>query len=87
MSDMLLCMRTTVNLDDSVLLEAKLLARRSGLTLTRVIEDALRERLARRPASAPSTSARLPTVAGNGLLPGVDLDNSAGLRDVMDAAS
>jgi hypothetical protein len=79
-------MRTTVNLDDQLLGDAKLLARQTGQTLTAVIEDALRERLARRHASAPCGTTRLPTVAGHGPLPGVDLDNSANLRDLMDAA-
>lgn len=79
-------MRTTLNLDDEVLAGAKRLAQGSGKTLTAVIEDALRERLARRSASAGAESVKLPTVAGHGLQPGIDLDNSAGLRDVMDAA-
>jgi Bacterial antitoxin of type II TA system, VapB len=81
------CMRTTINLDGRLLAEAKLLAQRSGKTLTAIIEDALRERLARRSTPAPCDPTRLPTVGGNGLLPGVDLDNSATLRDLMDAAS
>jgi hypothetical protein len=80
-------MRTTINLHDGVLAEAKALARRSGKTLTAVIEDALRERLARRAAPASQEPVRLPTVGGKGLLPGVDLDDSADLRDLMDAAS
>ena len=79
-------MRTTINLDDEVLKEAKLLARQSGTTLTAVIEDALRERLARRQAIASHAPVRLPTVAGHGLLPGVDLDDSGALRELMDAA-
>ena len=79
-------MRTTVNLDDQLLGDAKLLARQTGRTLTAVIEDALRERLARRHASAACGITRLPTVTGDGLLPGVDLDNSADLRDLLDAA-
>ena len=77
-------MRTTINLDDRLLAEAKLLAHRSGTTLRAVIEDALRERLARRaepgPAAAPF---KLHTFTGNGLQPGVDLDDSAALRDLM----
>jgi hypothetical protein len=77
--------RTTINLDDQVLAEAKLLAHRSGTTLTAVIEDALRERLSRRArpqtASAPF---KLRTFTGSGLQPGVDLDDSAALRDLMD---
>jgi hypothetical protein len=80
-------MRTTLNLDDHLLSEAKLLARRSGTTLTALVEDALRERLARRVAASPAVPVRLPTVGGNGLLPGVDLDDSAGLRELMDATS
>ena len=80
-------MRTTINLDDELLTEAKLLAQRSGKTLTAVIEDALRERLARVPGRMECERTRLPTVGGNGLQPGVDLDNSAALRDLMDAAS
>jgi hypothetical protein len=79
-------MRTTINLDDEVLAQAKALAHQSGKTLTSVIEDALRERLARRKTTLSTEPTRLPTVEGNGLLPGVDLDSSAGLREVMDAA-
>ena len=79
-------MRPTINLDAQVLAEAKLLARRSGKTLTAVIEDALRERLARRAALPSPEPVRLVTVSGNGLLPGVDLDDSVALRELMDAA-
>jgi hypothetical protein len=78
-------MRTTINLDDQLLAEAKLLAQQSGKTLTAVIEDALRERLARRMAPGRAAeSFRLHTFTGKGLQPGVDLDNSAALRDLMD---
>ena len=80
-------MRTTVNINDRLLSEAKVLAARSGKTLTAVIEDALQERLARQQVSARSQPVRLPTFGGNGLQPGVDLDDSAALRDLMDAAS
>ena len=79
-------MRTTINLDEQVLAEAKLLAQRTGQTLTAVIEDALRERLARRAAPASVEPVRLTTVGGNGLLPGVDLDDSAALQELVDAA-
>jgi hypothetical protein len=79
-------MRTTINLDDEVLKQAKLLARQSGTTLTAVIEDALRERIARRHGTASRAPVRLPTVAGRGVLPRVDLDDSGALRELMDAA-
>lgn len=84
---MLFCMRTTLNLEDGLISEAKRVAQETGTTLTAVIEDALRERLARRRESARGQPVRLPTFRGEGLLPGVDLDDSASLRDLMDAAS
>ena len=79
-------MRTTINFNDQVLTDAKALAQRSGTSLTALIEDALRERLARQHAPQPGQPIRLPTVSGNGLLPRVDLDDSAALRELLDAA-
>lgn len=76
-------MRTTVRLDDELLASAKRRAARRGVSLTSVIEDALREALARRPARA-SEAARLPAWDGGGARPGVDLDDSMALREVMD---
>lgn len=38
-------MKTTLNLDDQVLRQAKGRATREGITLTRFVEDALRARL------------------------------------------
>lgn len=40
-------MRTTLDIDDHVLRQAKQLAAREGKTLTRVVEEALRERVVR----------------------------------------
>lgn len=80
-------MRTTINLDDHVFMEAKLLAQRTGTTLTAVIEDALRERLARRAGTGTPLhdgAFRVHTFTGTGLQPGVDLDNSGAPRDLMD---
>jgi hypothetical protein len=77
-------MRTTVRLDDALLRAAKAEAARSGRSLTRVIEDALREALRRRPKKGARAPVRLTTVAGQGLCPGVDLDDSAALLDLMD---
>jgi hypothetical protein len=84
--DMLLCMRTTVDLDDFLLREAKLVARQNGVTLTSFIEDALRERLSRRRAVQKGKGewVSLPTNGGEGLQPGVDLDDSRALLDIMD---
>jgi hypothetical protein len=81
---MFICMRTTLYLDDHVLKQAKLVAQQTGVTLTAFVEDALRERLARHVPRSARERVRLPTSKGNGLLPGVDLDDSGALRDLMD---
>ena len=77
-------MRTTIRLNDQLLREAKRAAADSGRTLTALIEDALRENLARRKAEPPREWTDLPTFPGE-LLPGVDLDNSAALLDLMES--
>ncbi len=77
-------MRTTVRLDEHLLAAAKQHAARTGRSLTQLIEDALREVLARARPERRRTRTRLPTVGGRGVQPGVDLDNSAALLDLMD---
>ena len=54
--------------------------------LTRLLEGALRESLARaRRVAGKSEPVRLVTVRGRGTLPGVDLDDSAALLEVMES--
>ena len=77
-------MRTTIQLDDQLLAEAKQWAAPSGRTLKAVIEDALREALARRDEPSPSTRVRLRTFKGRGLQPGVDLEDSASPLELME---
>ena len=77
-------MRTTVRLNENLLANAKRAAAESGLSLTGLIEDSLRESLGRRKHSAPKRRVRLTTFRGYGLLPGVDLDNTSALLDLMD---
>ena len=82
---MLSCMRTTVNINDSVLIQAKRVAAESHRTLTSVIEDALRADFARR--SQPARSGKrehVLTFRGTGVHPGVSLDSMAELLDIMD---
>jgi hypothetical protein len=76
-------MRTTINLDDALLAEAKQVAARTGRSLTAVVEDALRESLHRRHHSA-RRAVELPTFGEGGVQPGVDLDDSAALLDLME---
>lgn len=77
-------MRTTIRLPDDLLAAAKRHAAETGRTLTRVIEDALRAALARPGPQAELPDVALPTYGDGGLLPGVDLDDSAALLDRME---
>ena len=79
-------MRTTVRLDDELLTEVKKLAASRGMTLTAVLDEALREMLARRSQGGAAEPAWLPTFKGRGLQPGVDLDDSAALLELMEGA-
>ena len=80
---MLFCMGTTIQLDDQLLSEAKHHAARTGRTLNAVIEDALREALARTKRPAPRARVHL-TFKGRGVQPGVDLDDTSSLLDLME---
>lgn len=77
-------MRTTIRLDDDLLREAKMHAAATERTLTQLIEDALREVLARRGAATTRPPVELPTSGEGGLQPGVDLSDSKALWDLMD---
>ena len=77
-------MRTTVRLDPHLLAQAKKVAAANGSTLTAVIEGALRESLARRGTRPTGAKGKLPTFRGKGLYPGVNLDDSAALLELME---
>jgi Arc/MetJ family transcription regulator len=78
-------MRTTIRLDENLLAEAKKYAAESGRTLTAVLADALRETLSRRSAPGERKPVRLRTMKGDGMRPGVDLDDSASLLEHMES--
>ena len=76
-------MRTTINLDDHLLADLKQFAAKTGRTMTSIIEDAIRRAiLPQKPAARKRI--RLTVVDGRGPRPGVDLDDSASLVDLMD---
>ncbi|MGQ0716978.1 MAG: ribbon-helix-helix protein, CopG family [Pseudonocardiales bacterium] len=78
-------MRTTLRVDDELLRRAKSLAARQGRSLTSVFEEALRQLLAESERHEERSRVELPvSVASGGVLPGVDLDDSAALLDVME---
>jgi hypothetical protein len=81
---MLICMRTTLNLEDGLMKEMKQEAAQRGTTLTAVMEEALREHLRRaRQATSRDFRLRLVTAPG-GPLPGVDLDDRDALYERME---
>lgn len=76
-------MRTTIDFPDDLLVEAKERAAREGRTLSAVVGDAVRSGF-RRAVDARSTPVRLTTFRGYGVRPGVDLDDSAALLELME---
>jgi len=77
-------MRTTLTIDADVLTEFKRVAADTHRTLSGVIEDALREQLARRRALGATSGADLPVVLGGTVLPGVDLFSNAAVQRLLD---
>ncbi|MBI2799094.1 MAG: DUF2191 domain-containing protein [Gammaproteobacteria bacterium] len=77
-------MKTTLNLSDSLLAEAKALAARQRTSLTRVIEEGLQLRLRTHKTGAKSARVQVPVFRGKGgLVAGVDpLSNKALLQAV-----
>jgi len=81
---MLLCMRTTLNLDDELVRAVKRRAVDSGMTMTDLIDEALRRLLAaERATDAEPRELRWVTVEGR-LRRGVDLDDRDALYDLME---
>lgn len=82
---MLRHMRTTVRLDDALLERARREAARRGVTLTSLIEQGLQMVLRRPVRHTERPRVELPVCrAGGGVLPGIDLDDSASLLDRLD---
>ena len=77
--------RTTLTIDDSLLAEYKRVAADTHRTLSYVIQDALRETLARRREAAVRQPVRLPIIGGGGVQPGVDLGDNARVLELLEA--
>ncbi len=76
-------MRTTIALSDQLLKAARREARLRGLTLGRLVENALRRELSRR-----SEARRAPKVpifrGGGGVRPGIDVTSNRALLEALD---
>jgi len=81
-------MKTTLNLNDQLLIDAKALAAQQRTSLTRLIEEGLQLRLRAKSASTRQERVRLPVFRGRGgLVNGVDpLSNKAMLEALGDDA-
>ncbi|MET0514159.1 MAG: ribbon-helix-helix protein, CopG family [Nitrospiraceae bacterium] len=79
-------MRTTINLPDALLTQIKKLAATSRTTITALIEDALREALARRRRTRRHERVTLRTYGKQGLLPGVNIDDTASMLNLMESS-
>ncbi|HEX7322450.1 MAG TPA: type II toxin-antitoxin system VapB family antitoxin [Mycobacterium sp.] len=76
-------MRTTVNIDDHLLAEAKVLAAKTSRSLGAIVDDALRGMLHRDPQQDAREAFQLPTLGAGGLQPGVDLEDKDALAELM----
>ena len=77
-------MRTTLDIDDGLLRKAKKRAAEDGITLSQLVEDALRLRLM--PPSTTRRPFRLKLLTRKGKLrPGVDLADRESLHDAMES--
>ena len=84
---MFLCMRTTVDINDELLTELKRVAAETHRSLKDLIEDAIRASLApRRAPDDEASTRRIVTFRGNGVRPGVNLDNMRELLDIMEGS-
>ncbi len=80
---MVICMKTTLDLDDHLLVTVKKVAAERGTTMTAVIEDAIRTALVQKKPSGRPFKLKWRPVPGK-LRSGVDLDDRAALHDLME---
>jgi hypothetical protein len=80
----LVCVRTTIQLDDEVFRAFKQRAAEHGTSLAHEIEEALRSELAARVQVAQSEPYQVPTFRGGAPVPGIDLNSNAALADILD---
>lgn len=76
-------MRTTVNISDDLLAEAKALAARTHRPIGAVVDDALRVLLKREAAQGPAAEWTFPTAGSGGLRPGVNLEDKQALAELL----
>jgi hypothetical protein len=77
-------MRTTINLPEELMRQAKKAALEADTTLTEIIANALRVALAKRLQKKAKRNFKINASGRGGVFPGVDLDDTSALLDIMD---
>lgn len=77
-------MRTTIRIDDALYRSAKAQAALSGRSVGQLIEDAVRVALSGDSSAPAGPLAELPVYGGSGTMPGVDVNDSRALNDLLD---
>lgn len=78
-------MRTTVNIDEHLLAEAKLIAARTHRTIGSVLEDALRKFIDGQSGVTRAEKYELVSFpTGGGLKPGIDLNDRDQIEELLD---
>jgi len=77
-------MKITIDLPDTLIQQANKAALEAKTTLSVFIENALRESLVKRQDERPRREFKVTTYGSGGLLPGVNLDKSSALQDIME---
>lgn len=75
-------MRTTINLPDHLLVDAKKLAAERHIPLTRLLEESLRSYLTEQRGRSPQTAVPLPVLTEPMPVAGLDLDDTSRLWDL-----
>lgn len=79
-------MKTTLDINDALLANAKALAARQRTSLTRLIEEGLRLRLRSTPPATKAAKVKIPVFKGRGgLVPGLDPTSNKALLDAADS--
>ena len=77
-------MTTTISLDSGLLAAARAEARVTGVDLATFVETAVRREIDEGRNRKPPALSVLPAAGGDGLLPGVDLDDGSALLDLLE---
>ena len=77
-------MRTTIRLNDELLIETKKHASETHRTVTQVIHDAVVALLERERGAKSPRKVKLPLFKGDGVYKGININNSASLLEKME---